>query len=96
MCDADSVDRSSYNDLLCDESFDDKWYTYLCDNHCHPHDAVDNLGEIPKLKTGHLTLMGVREQDWDTVKKVVDSCGIHDEDAVEKCIPSFGKWSRQL
>jgi hypothetical protein len=35
--------------------------------------------------------MGVREQDWDTVKKVVDHCDIHDEDGVEKCVPSFGE-----
>ncbi|KAI8579525.1 hypothetical protein K450DRAFT_280698 [Umbelopsis ramanniana AG] len=89
MC-QDSIDQSAYSDLLIEEKFDDDLYKYLCDNHCHPHDDVDKLDEIAKLRTGHLTLMGVREQDWDTVKKVVDQSSIDDEDGVERCIPSFG------
>ncbi|KAI9287528.1 hypothetical protein BC943DRAFT_342107 [Umbelopsis sp. AD052] len=88
MC-QDSTDQSAYTDLMTEEKFDDDLYKYLCDNHCHPHDAVDKLNEIAKLRTGHLTLMGVREQDWDTVKKVVDQSSIDNEDDIEKCIPSF-------
>lgn len=90
MC-QESTDHAAYNDLLIEEKFDDDMYKYLCDNHCHPHDDVDKLDEIAKLRTGHLTLMGVREQDWDTVKKVVDQSSIDDEDGIGKCIPSFGK-----
>jgi hypothetical protein len=95
MC-QDSIDHSVYSDLLIKEKFDDDLYKYLCDNHCHPHDDVDKLDEIAKLRTGHLTLMGVREQDWDTVKKVVDQSPIDDEDGIERCIPSFGTLRFQL
>lgn len=90
MC-QDSLDHVTYSDLMIEEKFDDDLYKYLCDNHCHPQDDVDKLDEIAKLRTGHLTLMGVREQDWDTVKKVVDESSIDDKDGIEKCIPSFGK-----
>ncbi|KAI8139008.1 hypothetical protein BJV82DRAFT_696402 [Fennellomyces sp. T-0311] len=55
----------------------------LCDAHCHPHDDVKHLDMIPKLKTGHITIMGVRQDDWDCVAKVTASC------EKGRCIPAF-------
>ncbi|KAG2171691.1 hypothetical protein INT43_008071 [Umbelopsis isabellina] len=89
MC-GEFTEYNSYNELMSEEKFDDQWYSLLCDNHCHPHDDLDQLDTIQKLRTGHLTLMGVREQDWDVVKKVVDQCKINDTDIIGKCVPSFG------
>jgi hypothetical protein len=43
------------------------------------------------LRTGHLTIMGVREQDWDVVKNVVDQCKVDSTDGIRKCVPSFGE-----
>ncbi|KAJ8659731.1 hypothetical protein O0I10_004713 [Lichtheimia ornata] len=59
-------------------------YEELCDAHCHPHDDADNRSMIPQLKTGHITLMGVRQDDWDTVAQVAKQCPNN------KCIPAFG------
>lgn len=69
------------------EEFDDSLYAELCDSHCHPHDDQDNLSKIPQLKTGHITIMGVRQDDWDRVAKVTKDCN---KDTT-KCIPCFGK-----
>lgn len=54
--------------------FDDSLYRYLCDAHCHPHDDIDNLDAIARLKVAHVTIMGVREADWEVVKMVVEIC----------------------
>ncbi|KAI7856865.1 TatD family [Circinella umbellata] len=56
----------------------------LCDAHCHPHDDIKHLDMIPKLKTGHITIMGVRQDDWDRVAQVTTNC------APGRCIPAFG------
>ena len=56
----------------------------LCDAHCHPHDDIEHLDMIPKLKTGHITIMGVRQDDWDRVAQVAASC------EKGRCIPAFG------
>ncbi|KAI9317902.1 TatD family [Dichotomocladium elegans] len=57
----------------------------LCDAHCHPHDDKEKLAMIAELKTGHVTLMGVRQDDWDTVVQVCEQC------PKNKCIPAFGE-----
>jgi Tat protein secretion system quality control protein TatD with DNase activity len=69
------------NDPLVDE-FKDEWYPLLCDAHCHAHDDTQRLDGISTLRTGQITLMGVRLDDWDTVVKVAgESHGI---------VPCFG------
>lgn len=65
-------------------------YEELCDAHCHPHDDADNRSMIPQLKTGHITLMGVRQDDWDTVAQVAKQCPNN------KCIPAFGEPKNML
>ncbi|KAI9022964.1 hypothetical protein CLU79DRAFT_749720, partial [Phycomyces nitens] len=40
----------------------------MCDAHCHPHDAIDKLDLIPQLKTGHITIIGVRQDNWRGLK----------------------------
>lgn len=65
-------------------------YEELCDAHCHPHDDADNRALIPQLKTGHITLMGVRQDDWDTVAQVAKQC------PNKKCIPAFGELKNML
>ncbi|CAO3681421.1 unnamed protein product [Rhizopus stolonifer] len=42
---------------------------------------------ISQLKTGHITIMGVRQDDWDRVSDVTKECNKTTEN---KCIPSFG------
>lgn len=69
------------------EVFDEKLFELVCDAHCHPHDDKDNLALIPQLKTGHVTIMGVRQDDWETVSKVAKACNEKNEG---KCVPSFG------
>ncbi|KAI9266569.1 TatD family [Phascolomyces articulosus] len=56
----------------------------LCDAHCHPHDDIENLDMLPNLKTGHITVMGVRQDDWDRVAEVTNAC------EPGRCVPSFG------
>ncbi|KAI8332578.1 hypothetical protein BC941DRAFT_435936 [Chlamydoabsidia padenii] len=72
------------NNLLVDE-FKDEWYSLLCDAHCHAHDDTQRLTEIATLRTGHITLMGVRQDDWDTVASVCD-----DTKGLPRRLPSFG------
>lgn len=62
----------------------DKLYTQLCDAHCHPHDDLENLSVIARLKTAHLTVMGVRQDDWGTVSRVCSGENKY------KCVPCFG------
>ncbi|KAG2235294.1 TatD family [Thamnidium elegans] len=69
------------------EAFDESLFKDVCDAHCHAHDDIENLQDISQLKTGHITLMGVRQDDWDTVSKVAKECN---EKEPNKCIPSFG------
>lgn len=69
------------------EPFDENLFPLVCDAHCHPHDDVNNLSLIPQLKTGHVTIMGVRQDDWEAVSKVAKECNQQKE---MKCIPSFG------
>lgn len=69
------------------EVFDNSLFKDLCDAHCHAHDDRENLQLISELKTGHITLMGVRQDDWDIVSKVAKECNQKQEN---KCIPSFG------
>lgn len=69
------------------EVFDESLFKDVCDAHCHAHDDIENLRDISQLKTGHITLMGVRQDDWDTVSKVAKDCN---EKESNKCIPSFG------
>ena len=57
----------------------------LCDAHCHPHDDIEHLDMIPKLKTGHITIMGVRQDDWDRVAQITSQC------TPGRCIPASGK-----
>jgi hypothetical protein len=90
MC-GESTENYSYNELMSEEKLEDQWYSQLCDNHCHPHDDLDQLDTIQTLRTGHLTIMGVREQDWDVVKNVVDQCKVDSTDGIRKCVPSFGE-----
>lgn len=66
------------------EPFNDALYDFLSDAHCHPHDDVEHLGVISQLRTGHLTIMGVRLDDWDRVAQVA-----HSE---TKCVPCFGNY----
>ncbi|RUS13745.1 hypothetical protein BC937DRAFT_94839 [Endogone sp. FLAS-F59071] len=76
--------------------FDDSLYTYVCDAHCHPHDDVDNLDAIARLRVAHVTIMGVREADWEVVKRVVEICRTaeardeKEESRVGKAVPCFG------
>jgi Tat protein secretion system quality control protein TatD with DNase activity len=69
------------------EEFDPSLFQYLADGHCHPHDDLEHLSRIPQLQTGHVTIMGVRQDDWDTVTTVAEECNkIGDK----KCIPCYG------
>lgn len=72
------------------EEFDNNLYGDLCDAHCHPHDQLDKLQLIPKLKTGHITIMGVRQDDWDAVSKVAKDYNSSGSSSKNKCIPCFG------
>lgn len=78
---------------MASEEFDDSLFAQVCDSHCHPHDDIARLSEIPKLKTGHITIMGVRQDDWDTVSKVTDEC--NDNNDNKKCIPCFGNYKNK-
>ncbi|OBZ88667.1 Cut9-interacting protein scn1 [Choanephora cucurbitarum] len=68
------------------EQFDLKLFKELCDAHCHPHDDIDNLAMIPKLQTGHITIMGVRQDDWERVSQTTKECN---KEMDNKCIPCF-------
>ena len=70
------------------EQFDLKLFKELCDAHCHPHDDIDNLAMIPKLQTGHITIMGVRQDDWERVSQTTKECN---KEMDNKCIPCFGR-----
>ncbi|CEP17745.1 hypothetical protein [Parasitella parasitica] len=70
------------------EEFDASLFKELCDSHCHPHDDLKELSRIPQLKTGHITIMGVRQDDWDAVSKVASEC--NSSPSNKKCIPCFG------
>ncbi|KAI9280527.1 hypothetical protein BY458DRAFT_544808 [Sporodiniella umbellata] len=87
MCDLEKTDFSNHGMPTTKEHFDDKLFEKVCDSHCHPHDDVGNLAMIPQLKTRHITIMGVRQDDWDTVSAVAKSCN---EVLKNKCIPCFG------
>ncbi|CAO3576064.1 unnamed protein product [Absidia cylindrospora] len=74
-----------------------EWYPFLCDAHCHAHDDKQRLDEIQQLRTGHVTLMGVRQDDWETVEKVAAASNIGsnddtttDMDSLSRCVPCFG------
>ncbi|KAI8888393.1 Metallo-dependent hydrolase, partial [Backusella circina FSU 941] len=69
------------------EEFDPSLFQHLADGHCHPHDDIDLLSRIPQLQTGHITIMGVRQDDWDTVTTVAKECN---KVAQNKCIPCYG------
>jgi hypothetical protein len=90
MCQFNEVDTKflEHNIPSSKEEFDVLLYKDLCDSHCHPHDDLENLSKIAELKTGHITIMGVRQDDWDTVSKVAKDCNQKQDN---KCIPSFGK-----
>ena len=77
----------NHNVPITAENFDEELYKDLCDAHCHPHDDLKNLNLISELKTGHVTIMGVRQDDWQTVAKVAEECN---KTTSKKCIPSFG------
>ncbi|KAG0169876.1 hypothetical protein DFQ28_002800 [Apophysomyces sp. BC1034] len=78
---------ATYDVPATDEAFKDELFSDICDAHCHPHDDIANLDLIPRLKTGHLTIMGVRQDDWDRVEEVARKCNATGE---TKCIPCFG------
>ncbi|KAF7727972.1 hypothetical protein EC973_006860 [Apophysomyces ossiformis] len=70
-----------------EQDFDEELFDSLCDGHCHPHDDIENLGLIPKLRIGHITIMGVRQDDWECVDNIARQCNALRENM---CIPSFG------
>ncbi|ORZ01920.1 TatD family [Absidia repens] len=81
--------------------FKEEWYPFLCDAHCHAHDDKQRLDEIQQLRTGHITLMGVRQDDWETVEMVAASSNSSssdnnnndsttDVDSHSRCVPCFG------
>lgn len=70
------------------EEFDSSLYKDLCDAHCHPHDDLENVSKIAELKTGHITIMGVRQDDWDSVSKIAKECNQKQD---KRCVPCFGK-----
>ncbi|KAI8979471.1 TatD family [Mycotypha africana] len=90
MCQLSSQENEEFQHKIpkTDEEFDPSLFPELCDAHCHPHDDVKNLLKIAQLKTGFVTLMGVRQDDWDTVAKVATDC--LNGKSQTKCIPSFG------
>lgn len=88
MCESTETDFSNHNVPTTKEHFDENLFPNICDAHCHPHDDTSNLSMIPRLKTGHITIMGVRQDDWDRVSDVAKEC---DKVGKNKCIPSFGK-----
>lgn len=67
---------------MTNEEFDPVYFKDLNDSHCHPHDDIENLKLIQELKTGHVTIMGVRQDDWDVVSQVSKTS--------DKVIPCFG------
>ncbi|KAL0091382.1 TatD family [Phycomyces blakesleeanus] len=69
------------------EPLEPSLFSKLCDAHCHAHDAIDKLDLIPALKTGHITLMGVRQDDWDRVSSVANACN---QVSPQKCVPCYG------
>ncbi|KAG0749936.1 hypothetical protein G6F57_001053 [Rhizopus arrhizus] len=80
MCESTETDFSNHNVPTTKEHFDENLFPNICDAHCHPHDDTSNLSMIPRLKTGHITIMGVRQDDWDRVSDVAKECdkvGIH-------------------
>lgn len=87
MCQSVEDKFLKHNVPMTNESFDESLYKDLCDSHCHPHDDIDNLKLISELKTGHVTIMGVRQDDWDTVSQVANECNKKSD---KKCIPCFG------
>jgi Tat protein secretion system quality control protein TatD with DNase activity len=91
MCQSTEIEDKFLNHgvPMTSEEFDESLYGELCDAHCHPHDDLENLALIPKLKTGHITIMGVRQDDWDTVSKSAKECNSSDS-SIQKCIPCFG------
>lgn len=87
MCQSVEDKFLNHNVPMTDEPFDELLFKDLCDSHCHPHDDIDHLDMISQLKTGHVTIMGVRQDDWDTVAQVAKACNAVSEN---KCIPCFG------
>ncbi|KAI9308149.1 TatD family [Cunninghamella echinulata] len=75
-----------HDDPLVNE-FKEEWYGYLCDAHCHVHDDKERHKDIPLLQTGHITLMGVRQDDWNIVENITQLTNSKDNN---KCIPCFG------
>lgn len=90
MCQSSDIEAKFLNHGVptTKEEFDEVLFKDLCDAHCHPHDDLEQLSRIPQLKTGHITIMGVRQDDWDTVSKVAKQCNQNNN---KKCIPCFGK-----
>ncbi|CAO3666098.1 hypothetical protein G6F70_002922 [Rhizopus microsporus] len=83
----EDIDFSEHGVPKTDEPFDESLFPYVCDAHCHPHDDIANISMIRQLQTGHITIMGVRQDDWDMVSKVAAECNKERENM---CIPSFG------
>ncbi|KAI8377963.1 TatD family [Radiomyces spectabilis] len=71
-----------------DDDFPESLFHKLCDAHCHPHDDRQHLQDIAHVKTGHMTIMGVRQDDWDVVQQVAERCNSKDQPT--KCVPAFG------
>ncbi|KAI8082777.1 TatD family [Halteromyces radiatus] len=89
MCGSQSQTITSdpiYDNTLIEE-FDDDWYDSLCDAHCHLHDDQQLVNDIPIVRTGHLTLMGVRLDDWTCVEEVTAACNNKKK---QKAVPCFG------
>lgn len=87
MCGSTQKKKFNHSVPVTAEVFDETLFEFVCDAHCHPHDDKDQLALIPQLKTGHVTIMGVRQDDWETVSQVAKACN---EKSSRKCIPSFG------
>ncbi|KAG1474860.1 hypothetical protein G6F56_000084 [Rhizopus delemar] len=86
MCESTETDFSNHGVPATKEPFNENLFENICDSHCHPHDDNENLSMISQLKTGHITIMGVRQDDWDRVSDVAKECNKTTEN---KCIPSF-------
>jgi hypothetical protein len=87
MCKQNEESLFNHKMPMTNEAFDESLFGDLCDSHCHPHDDLKKLSSIPQLKTGHITIMGVRQDDWDVVARVTDDCNKNNN---KKCIPCFG------
>ncbi|KAI7907612.1 uncharacterized protein BX663DRAFT_491449 [Cokeromyces recurvatus] len=83
----ENLEFKSHGVPVTKEEFDETLFKDLCDSHCHPHDDLNNLSQIYQLKTGHITIMGVRQDDWDVVAQVTNE---NNKLYEKRCIPCFG------